>query len=113
MNPETRAARDRLARYADALDHERATLSDVKPFYVDGRIDERHGTDGNTHVLYRSDIRAVLAALDQQPSVLVTAPPHVTDEQLAAFREAWDEARLGPIRIERARDVRAEDRSDD
>ena len=70
MTPELQAAIGRAASYLDALDHERATLASVKPFYVDGRIDERRGTDGNTHVLYRGDIRALLAALDpaEQPN---------------------------------------------
>lgn len=60
--PDDGAAR-RLLAYLDALDHERATLGGRKHFFIDGRIEERHGTDGNTHVLYRGDLRSLLADL--------------------------------------------------
>lgn len=104
MTPETRAARDRLAAFLDTWERiagEPAadtlmTLTALEP--PTGRV-----------ALTRSDLRAVLAALDQQPTGIIAAPPDVTDEQLAAFREAWDEARYGPVRIERLPDPDAEE----
>lgn len=56
----------RLLAYLDALDHERATLAGRKHFFIDGRIEERHGTDGNTHVLYCGDLRTLLASLQNE-----------------------------------------------
>lgn len=99
MNEETRAARDRIQAFLDA----HGSVDDAMISLVG------LGPDGSTVELRRSDLRLVLAALDQQPMAFVTAPADITDEQLAAFRETWDEARLGPVEIRRQPEARSSD----
>lgn len=85
------AAMRRAGHYLDALDHERATLANAKPFYVDGRIDERHGADGNTHVLYSGDLHALLAAADGAQAatarIIACADEAALRQQIAAGLE--------------------------
>lgn len=92
----------RVIAYLDALDHERATLAGRKHFFLDGRIEERHGTDGNTHVLYRGDLRSLLADL------AVARAGYLAMEQHAHTLEADLQRASDAINVATARAQRAE-----
>jgi hypothetical protein len=84
MTPETRAARDRLEAFIEAMADE-----------LDHRIPRRPNAELKKIAAgirqARTDLRTVLAALDQQPTFIVETLNDITEEQLADFNQRWRE----------------------
>ncbi len=87
MTPQTRAARNRIARFLDLDDPGTTPDAVVDEFTFAGeRIELRH-----------ADLRRVLAALDQQPDRIIQFSHDMSGEDVERFRAEWDAAR-GPER---------------